>query len=96
MPVDSTILISLSLSLQDGRNALHIAIVYSCAHLVEFLLQQGANIEARTNAGNTPFLLACHFPSVEVIDALVYRGACLDVVNGVSLSLSFTFLCCYS
>ena len=59
--------------------ALHLAVSTHVGHenVVEFLLDQGFDIETRDISGQTPLFSACSalFPSPEVIEMLLARGA---------------------
>jgi ankyrin repeat protein len=57
-----------------GHTVLHVAVYHKRADLIDLLLARGANIEAMSSRGWTPFILACqHSPSM--ISVLVEKGA---------------------
>ena len=45
------------------------------AEVASFLLEQGANIDARNEDGYTPLMLACYWEQLEVVDLLLRHGA---------------------
>ena len=56
---------------------------YGQLKTVELLLEKKADIEARTNEGSTPLIVASYAGRVEVMKLLKTAGACLDYVNKV-------------
>lgn len=61
---------------KEGYTALHIASTEGNADNVKILLGLGANVEARTSKGHTPFFLSCmHGSSLEVRYLLLDAGA---------------------
>ena len=43
--------------------------------VASYLLDQGANIDARNEDGYTPLMLACYWEQLEVVDLLLRHGA---------------------
>lgn len=59
----------------DDRTALHVAACEGHAKVVEFLLNQGANVNARDRWGSTPLSDAKHYGSKDVCKILEMAGA---------------------
>ena len=64
-----------------GDSALHIATKRSDATWMGFLLQKGANANARDGAGNTPLIIATFSRFAEGVDLLTRIKAQVDVQN---------------
>lgn len=58
-----------------GKTKLHYAAIYDITHLVDSILTEGVNINARDNNGWTALHYAAKNSSVEVIDLLLYHNA---------------------
>jgi len=59
-----------------GRTALHVAAAYyACEPLCEALLKAGADINARTNDGATPLMLAANSAKLRLVKWLIQKGA---------------------
>ena len=59
-----------------GRTALHVAAAYyACETLCEALLNAGADINARTNDGATPLMLAANSAKLRLVKWLIQKGA---------------------
>ncbi len=65
----------------NGRSALHIVVERRDGVWIDFLYQQGANVNIRDNGGVTPLMLAAQMSYVEGVDKLVAHGAQVDVTN---------------
>ncbi|KAL1791829.1 hypothetical protein ACET3X_009580 [Alternaria dauci] len=61
---------------EDGSTMMHVAVHYKQKSLVDQLRRAGADIDAKDNDGNTPFLIACR-GDVELVNFLATR--CADV-----------------
>ena len=59
----------------QGNTPLHRAILYVVPHIVYWLLQKGANIEARAYDGSTPLLISTDCSDALVTDWLIDRSA---------------------
>ncbi|CAI4225715.1 unnamed protein product [Auanema sp. JU1783] len=59
---------------EDGYTALHRAAYNNHIPVIDFLLKQGADAEARTNDGWTPLLSAANWANFEVIGCLLSHG----------------------
>ncbi|KER20574.1 hypothetical protein T265_10897 [Opisthorchis viverrini] len=78
---------------RDGRGPIHLAAMYDHPTLIDYLLSQGAELNARDNKSMTPLLLACSKGSVEASKHLVSIGAeltCCDE-NGRNLVILLLF-----
>jgi ankyrin repeat protein/L-ascorbate metabolism protein UlaG (beta-lactamase superfamily) len=60
---------------EDGRTPLHVAVMGGHQELMEFLIQEGANIDALDNEERTPLLNAIIFKKPELAHILIKRGA---------------------
>jgi hypothetical protein len=59
-----------------GRTALHVAAAYyACESLCIALLNAGADINARTNDGTTPLMLAAKSAKLRLVKLLIEKGA---------------------
>jgi len=67
-----------------SENPLMKAARYSYFKIAEFLLDNGANIEARSYEGNTPIQFAAWEGQLEMIKFLVDRGANIDTTNDLN------------
>lgn len=69
---------------KEGRTPLIQSIVYNHLKIAKFLIQQGADANARDRANNTPLLWAASisYPdNISMIDFLVEHGADLHAIN---------------
>ena len=57
------------------------AILYGVSHIVYWLLQKGANVEARTSAGSTPHLLSVVDYNAVITDWLIDRSANYKILD---------------
>ena len=60
---------------KHGYNALHLACAHGHRSIAKLLMESGANLEARTNQGLTPFLVAALNCHIEIVKELLARGA---------------------
>lgn len=59
-----------------GRTALHVAAAYyACEQLCDALVRAGADINARTNDGATPLMLAAKSAKLRLVKWLIEKGA---------------------
>jgi tankyrase len=67
----------------DGRlsTPLHFAAGYNRVLVVEFLLQQGANVQAKDKGGLVPLHNACSYGHYEVAELLVKHGANVNAAD---------------
>lgn len=67
----------------DGRHStpLHFASGYNRVSVVEFLLQQGADVHAKDKGGLVPLHNACSYGHYEVTELLVKHGASVNVAD---------------
>lgn len=67
----------------DGRHStpLHFASGYNRVSVVEYLLQQGADVHAKDKGGLVPLHNACSYGHYEVTELLVKHGASVNVAD---------------
>ena len=67
----------------DGRHStpLHFAAGYNRVGVVEFLLQNGADVHAKDKGGLVPLHNACSYGHYEVTELLVKHGASVNVCD---------------
>ncbi|CDW84156.1 protein kinase domain containing protein [Stylonychia lemnae] len=59
----------------DGWTPLHVAASEGHTHIVDILIQQGANIECKTKSNRTPLHIACIRGNLGVVQILVLAGS---------------------
>ncbi|MDH5386401.1 MAG: ankyrin repeat domain-containing protein [Candidatus Aminicenantes bacterium] len=64
-----------------GQTPLHLAVQNGNQEIVEFLISQGADINARDSEGNTPLLTALAFKKTETAKFLLSKGADVRIKN---------------
>jgi ankyrin repeat protein/L-ascorbate metabolism protein UlaG (beta-lactamase superfamily) len=79
---------------EDGRTPLHVAVMGGHKELMEYLIQEGANIDALDKDGRTPLLNAIMFKKQELAHILVEKGAnvkikCKEGANAIIYALFF-------
>ncbi len=67
--------------LSDGRSAMHIVVERRDGVWIDFLYQQGANVNIADKDGMTPLMLATQLNYVEGVEKLIAHGARVDVTN---------------
>ena len=67
--------------LGTGRSAMHIAVARRDSVWIDFLYQQGTNVNIADNTGVTPLMLAVQLGFVEGVSKLLGHGARVDVTN---------------
>ena len=65
----------------DGRPALMIASKWGHLDIVEYLLNKGANVDARNEDGDTSLLCAAAESNCDIIQFLIGRNADIDAQN---------------
>uniref|UniRef100_A0A1I8I1A6 Poly [ADP-ribose] polymerase n=1 Tax=Macrostomum lignano TaxID=282301 RepID=A0A1I8I1A6_9PLAT len=67
----------------DGRHStpLHFAAGYNRLSVVEFLLQQGADVHAKDKGGLVPLHNACSYGHAKVAELLLHSGASVNVTD---------------
>ena len=65
-----------------GETPLQLAARYSHNEIVELLIDNGADVNAKDVNGNTPLHLAALFGRKEVIELLIANGAAVNVKGG--------------
>jgi ankyrin repeat protein len=72
---------------ESGFTPLHIAATAGRVDIIEFLLQRGADIEARTAGGQTPLFQTVPLASAEAFDCLLRKGAVLGARDNSGRSI---------
>lgn len=67
---------------EDGDQALHIVVKRRDLYWVQFLLANGAELNGRDRAGNTPLLLAASLGFSEAVRLMVSLRAQVNLANG--------------
>lgn len=70
----------------DGWSALHYAASGPNVAVIDFLLQQGANLEGRSPNGTTPLMMAAGYGSEQAVDRLLAARAEIRATNEQGLS----------
>ncbi|KIH52953.1 ankyrin repeat protein [Ancylostoma duodenale] len=78
----------LSVTDEDGYTALHRAAYNNHLDAVSFLLEQGANAEARTKQGWTPLHSAANWGNYEIIGRLITHGVDVNARSSGSVTVS--------
>jgi ankyrin repeat protein len=65
----------------DDRTPLHVACVRGAIDDVAVLLQNGADVGARSTSGETPLFDAVGLGRLDIVAALIDAGAKIDVIN---------------
>jgi ankyrin repeat protein len=71
---------------RNGWTPLHYAATGPNAAVVAYLLDQGADVNARAPNGNTPLMMAARFGTEDSVKLLVQRGADKQLLNAANLS----------
>ena len=64
-----------------GETALHIVVARRDLTWMQFLISNGANVNARDNRGVTPLVAACELGFIEGVDQLIKSGARVEDAN---------------
>ena len=72
---------------KDGYTALHRACYMNHLPVVSFLLEHGANAEARTVDGWTPLLSAANWANYQIIGRLLSHGVDPNAVSNGKISV---------
>jgi len=67
--------------LTTGRSAMHIVVERRDGVWIDYLYQQGANVNIADNDGMTPLMLDTQINFVEGVEKLIAHGARVDVTN---------------
>lgn len=67
--------------LTSGRSAMHIVVARRDGVWIDYLYQQGANVNIADNDGITPLMLATQLGYLEGVEKLIAHGARVDVTN---------------
>jgi len=65
----------------NGDTALHIVVKRKASDWMGFIIQKGANLDARDNEGNSALMDATRIGYAEGVDLLVKVGAAVDLAN---------------
>jgi ankyrin repeat protein len=68
-------------------NPLFLAASEGKLDVVRYLLDEGANVNARESSGSTPLAEAAYYGHVNVIKELLLRGADINAIGGTSTAL---------
>ena len=72
--------------MEDDLSVLHLVIKEEFNNnqldLVRFLLENGANLEAKTSKGHTPLHFAVLYKKIEVVKLLIQKGADINATDG--------------
>jgi uncharacterized protein len=71
---------------RSGWTPLHYAATGPNVAVVAYLLDQGADIDARAPNGNTPLMMAARYGAEDSVKLLVQRGADRKLLNAANLS----------
>jgi len=69
-----------------GQTPLHLAVQNGDQEIVEFLISQGADINARDSEGNTPLLTALAFKKTDTAKFLISEGADVRIKNAQEMA----------
>ena len=72
---------------QPGWSALHYAAASPHTDVLKFLIEQGADVQARSPNGTTPLMMAAQYGSEDVIDLLLAHGADAQARNDLDLGV---------
>jgi hypothetical protein len=73
---------SLTTTNPDGNTPLHVATIHGNRKIAQFLLEDGADIEAYAKNGDTPLYCAVASDNLDMIELLLLHGARIDSANG--------------
>ena len=80
---------------QDGYTALHYSCRYGNVDIVRTLVKQKANVNARTDSGDTPITLAAKHKHDNVVHALLSDSQCLVDAKGQDGYTALHYSCMY-
>lgn len=66
---------------RDGKTLLHFACLYGRKSIVEFLLEQGANINVSDNSGDSVLHMAVLSKNISIVKLILSRGINVDIQN---------------
>jgi len=78
---------NISDSLENGDTALHIAAAHCLTEVMAFLREQGADIEARNHAGDTPLITAFDNKHGNAVKLLIQQGANICAQNNLGQTM---------
>jgi uncharacterized protein len=58
-----------------GRTGLYVAVVFGHRKVVQYLLRQGADMEASTHFQSTPLHAACDMGDDQMVECLIFEGS---------------------
>jgi ankyrin repeat protein len=73
-------------AMKDGMTALMKAASFDKRDVIRVLIENGADIESRSGAGNTPLVIAAREGRMEALDELISRHAMIDAVNAQGMT----------
>ena len=71
---------------QRGRNPLGVASELGLLNIVQFLIENNANVNYTANAGETALLIASRFGHLEIVRFLIDKGANIDHAGGIGIT----------
>ncbi|WP_341761278.1 ankyrin repeat domain-containing protein [Candidatus Tisiphia endosymbiont of Thecophora atra] len=74
-------------NIPNSYNPLHAAAYYGYLDIMEFLLEQGIDIDVKSDNGDTPLLIAALTGNLKVMKFLVEKGADVTIKNKEGLSV---------
>ncbi len=64
-----------SIRFDEGQTPLHLAVILGEKHMVEYLLQSGASVNAKDSSGATPLHEAIRYGNVDIVKTLLAAGS---------------------
>lgn len=65
----------------EGATLLHNAVKNNCEEVTEYLLNSGANVNAKMDDGVTPLHIAARNGNIQIIEILVLHGADINAID---------------
>ncbi|WIA30890.1 hypothetical protein OEZ86_000943 [Tetradesmus obliquus] len=68
---------------KDGKRPLHLAAIYGHTHIAQWLLSEGASVDAVDQGGHTPLHLASKYGHTQLLQLLLQHGAGVNAANRI-------------